>query len=411
MTVPCRAVFTHLVRQVLFVLALLCAMAATGAFAGSVEGDDSSLFMEAFGAFQGRDFLLAVEKIGLLEQRFPDSPLRDVALLLLARAHQRAGDNDGAGLAISRFSREFGASPLASSVEPDLASLGKRREAGEILKPDRQLQVAAAKIRDEHRAREQAAAEQRERSRLAALKAAREAIKVAVIPAPAPPVLEAGTRARLPFRLANRGKDAEEFVLTARLPVGWGDAVITTPELQPLQALRLQPGQQTELLLTFTTPADQVDGARLHASVRAASARFNDIGTAHDLPAIVAAPLLRAVSRLQHKTPTVGLQADYRVTLLNVGSRPAGELAMRILLPEQLQVVDSGGDTCRTVGTREVLCDIAGLQQGQMEERTLKVMIAAGTSGKAAQGAVEVRQTAPQTFERFTGAAFTVAAP
>ena len=113
-----------------FIALLLCTilLPLSLAFPVQAEVDDSSLFMEAFNAFQRKDYLFSAEKLAQLNQHFPDSPLRDVALLMLARSNQRAGDNETAARIINQFSSEFGSSSLAGSVEDDLLALGCEAE-------------------------------------------------------------------------------------------------------------------------------------------------------------------------------------------------------------------------------------------------------------------------------------------
>jgi len=74
--------------------------------------DDSSLFMDAFTAYQRKDYLLSVEKLNKLTQLFPDSPLRDVSLLMLSRSYQRSGDNEAAARTVNLFFPSFPVTPL-----------------------------------------------------------------------------------------------------------------------------------------------------------------------------------------------------------------------------------------------------------------------------------------------------------
>jgi len=74
------------------------------------EIDDSTVFVEAFNAYQQKDYLLAIEKCNQLNQVFPNSPLRDVSLLLVARASLKSGDNLRAAKSIVLFENEFPAS-------------------------------------------------------------------------------------------------------------------------------------------------------------------------------------------------------------------------------------------------------------------------------------------------------------
>lgn len=402
--------------------------------AAAAETDDSSLFMEAFTAFQGKDYLLSIEKLDRLEQLFPDSPLRDVALLLTARAQHRAGNNDAAALAVNQFSKEFGNGPLAASVETDLLALGKRKQAGEKLLPNKQLHAAALKVRHEQQARERAAAmkaeqerlarerveqeriarekaelERHERERLAALKAARDAVRFELESDTSLPVLETGSAAVVPFQLVNQGKEAEEFSLEALLPPGV-EGTITSQEnkAQPVQKLTLQPRQHAALQVAFAMPADRVDGARLSMTVTATSTKFNDISKKRELTAIAAAPLLRVVSRLQEKSLVAGQTSSYKVTLLNVGSRPAKEIDLKITVPKSLKLVDAGGNGCWIENDQQVACRIAQLPQGQLTDRTLKVEARSDAAPETVRGTVEVLQTVLQLKESFPGAAFAI---
>ena len=417
-------------QSIVFLLSLLLLFSQQAL--ASTDYDDSNLFMDAFNAFQSKDFLLSIEKLNRLEQLFPDSPLRDVSLLMLARAHQRSGDNQAAGTTINRFGKEFGNSPLATSVETELAALGKRVGAGEKLAQNRQLHTAALKVRTdqlareraialkaeqerlareraerERLAREKAEAERLERERLVALKAAREAVKFELTQLTELPELEVGTPVLLPFRLVNASKQPEEFTLDAVLPSGVEGVIIQDGNRShPLQKVQLQPQQKLDLQVAFTMPGNRVDGSRLHVTTRATSTKFTDISQNIDLQATAAAPLLRAVSRLQGKTPTADQPGEYRVTLLNVGSRPAREIDLKISLPAQLRVTHAGDNGCWIENDQLVACRVALLPHGQLQERTLKVT-ASGVkmpADKPVKGSVEVVQTVLQLKENFPGA-------
>lgn len=399
----------------------------------SAELDDSSLFMEAFSAFQGKDYLHSIDKLKQLDQLFPDSPLRDVSLLLQARSLFRSGDNDGAGLVVNQFQKEFGSSSLSHSVEHDLLGLGKRKQAGEKLLPNKHLRMAAQKVRNEQLAIEQAAAmkaeqerlareraereriarekaeaERRELARLAAIKAARDAVQFDIEPVDAAPVLEAGSQVAVPFIFTNKGKDAEEFSFEQLLPAGVDGMVTTASDrTQPVQKLTVQAGQKVDLLVVFRMPADRVDGAHLALSAKVASTKFTDITKTRELSVTAASPLLRAVSRLQQNVATVGTQAGYKVTLLNVGSIAAREVELRIHLPKQLKLVDAGGNGCWIENEQLAACRVDSLKQGQLTERTLKVMVKSAAD-KLVRGMVEVQQTQLQVKESFNGAAFSL---
>ncbi|MBI5482884.1 MAG: tetratricopeptide repeat protein, partial [Deltaproteobacteria bacterium] len=156
--------------------------------AQSQESEDSQVFIAGFNAYQQKDYTSAIAKMNEVLQKYPDTPLRDMALFWLSRAHYKSGNQNEAARFLSQFSKEYPDNPLKATVEEELLTLTARYEKGEKLpsgqpaakQPDR---VAAQKARaaQERIAAEQAAkakadqeriaAEKKEQDRLAALKA------------------------------------------------------------------------------------------------------------------------------------------------------------------------------------------------------------------------------------------------
>lgn len=394
------------------------------------EVDDSSLFMDAFNAFQRKDYLLSVEKLNLLNQQFPDSPLRDVSLLMLARSYQRSGEYDPAARTINQFSAEFGTSTLAGSVDEELLHLGKRQKAGEKLVVNKQLHAAAQKVRHDQLAIERAAAERaererlarekaereriahekaeaerRERERLAAIKAARDAIKFGIEPPAAPVTITAATLAQLPFELVNHGVGTEEFSVSATASLS-GEVTVLAAGGAPLQKVTLKPKERLKGIVTVKVPGDKVDGAKVSAEIKVASTKFNDLIQTQTVAATVSAPLLRAVTRYAKSPLAIDEKTSYRVTVLNVGSQAAKDVDLRITLPSAVKLVDAGENGCWIESEQVAACRIETIPQGMLTERTLQVQ--AKTVAPAAQrGTVEVVQTVLQVKESFPGAAAT----
>lgn len=139
------------IRQIILALSIVLMAFVPG---DSSEIDDSTVFINAFNAFQQNDYLLAIEKCDQLSQVFPDSPLRDITLLLVARASLKSGDNERAAKSIAQFISEFPESSLRTSVEEELRALASRRQRGELLAVDIPLQNAARKVSSDRMARE-----------------------------------------------------------------------------------------------------------------------------------------------------------------------------------------------------------------------------------------------------------------
>ena len=140
----------------------------------SAEIDDSTVFVEAFNAYQQKDYLLTIEKCDQLNQVFPESPLRDVTLLLIARASLKSGENERAAKSVTLFFNEFPESRLKTSVEDDLKVLGNRYQKGDVIAADKTLQAAARQVSNERIARQRAAEMKLEMERIAKAKAEQE---------------------------------------------------------------------------------------------------------------------------------------------------------------------------------------------------------------------------------------------
>src|SRR6185369_11617531 len=123
-----------------------------------------------------KDYLLTIDKVNQLTQYFPDSPLRDITLLLLARAGLKSGDNLLAAKTITQFTTEFSDSPLKASLEEELLTLGARLNKGEKLSLDKTLRAAAQKVRNDQLAVERAIALKAEQKRQAREQAERDRV-------------------------------------------------------------------------------------------------------------------------------------------------------------------------------------------------------------------------------------------
>ncbi len=134
----------RLLKPVLF--CALVVLFGTG-FAYSAEQDDSALFVDAFNAFQTKDYIRTIEQLDQLYRLFPDTPLRDVSLLLQARAALKSGNRELAAKVVNQFQAEFSDSPLKATIEDELLKLGIHQKKGEKLQPDKKLQSAAQKVR------------------------------------------------------------------------------------------------------------------------------------------------------------------------------------------------------------------------------------------------------------------------
>jgi len=368
----------------------------------ALELDDSNLFVEAFNSYQKKDYLLTIEKVDQLSQIFPDSPLRDISLLLLSRAAFKAGDNELAAKTINQFNAEYDDNSLKATIEEELLALGTRKKKGEKLLPNKQLRLAAQKVRNDQLALERAAAmkaeqerlakekaereriakekaeqERRERERIAAEKAAKESIKLAIaIPGGNQPV-EVGKDVLVPFELTNSGTGQEEFLLTTVVPQG--NAVVLMAAArpgEPLERLTLAPGETLKGNISIRIPSDKVDGFKVPFQAKVVSAKFSDVNFSKEALFTASAPLVRAVAKPLKAKIARGDTVRFRVSVLNAGSLAAQGLTARVIIPPQLGFVDAAGSDYRQEAAGIVTFRMPVLESGGLAEFNLNLKVA-----------------------------------
>lgn len=404
-------------------------MLFVNSYVSAAEIDDAAVFVEAFNAFQKKDYLLAIEKANQLNQVFPDSPLRDVNLLLIARSSIKSGDNELAAKNINKFMAEFSDSPLKSTIEEDLLALGARLLKGESLQPNKQLQTAAQKIRDdrlqlervaaqkleqekiakekaerERIALEKAAAEKKERERLAAEKIAKENIKVVISLDDGGAIAAAGQNGSMSVEISNRGKNSEEFLLEASAATEYGAFWVSPgkPD-EPLSRVKLSAGETFKGKVFFRMPADRVDGHRAALTVKAVSAKYSDVTQIKNTLLIASAPLVRAVAKLARPKVTPGEQTQYRVTMLNIGSLTAQDLTVKIQLPPQLDLVSVPGLKFRQEQNGMLIFRVEQIETGKISDISMNVKVRENSRpGEELRGQVEVVNGQLQRKDIFT---------
>lgn len=357
----------------------------------AVELDDSALFVEAFNAGKKKDYLLVIEKVEQLHQLFPETPLRDVSLLMLARAALRSGDNALAARTINRFTAEFSDSVLLESIEDELIVLGNRRKNGEELAPSLSLQAAARAVRDEHQANEKiisigtvqkklttekAEAERQLKVKIAADKAARDSIKLTIsLPEP-DKSFEVDRRGRLFFELANNGNSREEFQLkTTASPEYAVRFSSADDDMVSIERVSVSAGKKFKGVISFQMPHDRIDGFKMTLPIKAVSGRFTDVSFSRDVIITASAPLIRAVAKPNKAKAYSGEPFQYRITLINTGSLAARKLAVRIELPGQLEFVESKKAGYAIESDRVAVYGVETLLSGGLKEVVLHVKV------------------------------------
>jgi len=160
----CRNILTRLV----VVLALISSLLVPPGFCQ--ESEDSQVFISGFNAYQQKDYAGAIVKMNEVLRKYPDTPLRDMAIFWLARAYYKTGNQQEAARLMSQFSREYPDNPLRGTVEEELLALTSRYEKGEKLPTGTAQQATSAPQAAAQKAKaekERLAKEQAEREQLA----------------------------------------------------------------------------------------------------------------------------------------------------------------------------------------------------------------------------------------------------
>ena len=404
----------------------------------SAEIDDSVVFIEAFNAYQQKDYLLTIEKCTQLNQAFPDSPLRDVTILFIARASLKSGDNERAAKSASMFLTEFPESALKSSVEDELKVLAQRHQKGEPIAADKSLQMAASKVRMDVMARERAAKlklemeiaakakadqerlarikleeDRRERERLQAEKVAKASINATITLPDGFGPFPAGTVGRQPFEIYNNGKNSEGFLLTTTVAKDYNAILVKADKPDKnITQLQLAAGEKFKGFIVFTMPAKMVDGHRSPFTVKAVSTKFSDVSFQKESLLLSSAPLVRVVAKLAKQKVSPGEKLNYRVTVLNVGSSPANNVTVALHLPPQVEFLGAPGVIFNHEPNGSLVFKMDLVEIGKLAEINLDVKISeSSVNAQELRGRVEIVNSTLQRKEIFTtGTSVVVAA-
>jgi len=417
------------VKGIFSLILTLAVIIWTIAPGSAAELEDSSIFVDAFNAYQQKDYLLAIEKCDQLNQVFPDSPLRDVTLLLIARASLKSGENERAAKAVTLFSSEFPESSLKTSVEDDLKVLAVRLQKGETLDPNKPLQIAAQKVRSDMIALERAAImklemeqaakvkaeqeriarvkqeeERREKERQLAEKRAKASIKLAItIPGDRAPV-SVGDTGVLPVEITNKGINSEEFLLSVTSAKDYDAALIKSKNsYEKISRLKLAAGETFKGIVSYKMPIEMVDGHRSSMGIKAVSAKFNDISFQQESVVISAAPLVRADAKLAKQKVMPGEKLGYRLTILNVGSLPAQKMSIKLQLPPQIEFQTAPHASYTKDPDGSLVFKIDQIDIGKLADIYLEVKVREDSvAGQKLRGKIEATNNSLHRKDNFT---------
>lgn len=83
------------------------------------QPEDHLMFVSGFNAYQQKDFSASALKLNELLLKYPDTPLRDVALFWLSRSYYKSGQQTEASRFMATFISEYPDSMLRGMVDDD----------------------------------------------------------------------------------------------------------------------------------------------------------------------------------------------------------------------------------------------------------------------------------------------------
>jgi hypothetical protein len=201
----------------------------------ALDSEDSQMFIAGFNSYQKKDFPAAIEKMTTLLNKYPDTPLRDMAIFWLSRSSFKAGQKKDAAKYMAQFFREYPDSPLKTTVEEELATLAHRYEKGEPLLLSSEIveekKVAAEKAAAEKAAAEKAAAEKAAAEKVAAEKVAAEKVAAEKVAAEKVALLKADQEKLSQVRIVADKERAEKEEANQKAEVNTVDAKVAQDRL------------------------------------------------------------------------------------------------------------------------------------------------------------------------------------
>lgn len=370
---------TKKITRQFILAAAITALSCSVSFAAP-EAPEAQQFMSGFNAFKERNYGKAIEQFTpLLIQ--PDSQLRELALVFIARSYFKTGKTDEAAFALNLWKEEFPESTLKGTLEQDLvnavakvepkalAAIRQRKEQERIARERAEQQrLAAIRAEEERKAREKAEAERiarekaeaeriarekaeaeriarekAETERIAREKAAAERLakhKGAILSAAGSPgkMLKvageepsaiAGRESLIPLTISNPGTMPDRLSITADLPDSYRSRLMMggKPVTAPIE---LEAGSHTTVQLALTLPSAVMDGQTITIPVTAVSELAAEQPVSGKIQITASAPIVRAVVKSVDRVAGNPGRAECLISLLNVGSAAAEPLTLTI---------------------------------------------------------------------------------
>jgi hypothetical protein len=318
------------------------------------QSPEASQFLTGFNSFKKREYGAAIRQFSpILEQ--PESQLRELVLVFLARAYYHEGNRGEAAYLLHFWKQEFPASTLGSSIEPEILRETAKVDVNAIIAHKEQERIAREKAEQERLAairaeEERKAREKAEAERIAREKAEAERLanhKTSILAAATSPATVIGlpsgeltaTAARemtIPLTVTNPGVIPDRFTLATTLPSAW-KARFESDGRQVSATSDIAPGATATVRFVFTPPATILEGEQLvvHLSARSRAAGEKAITTEFRMTS--SAPIVRAVVKKLDSVDGEASRAQCLISVLNVGSADADALTLTVTHSESYE--------------------------------------------------------------------------
>ena len=155
--------------------------------------------------------------------------------------------------------------------------------------------------------------------------------------------------------------------------------------------------------------AIKLDGHRASLTIRAVSKKYSDVIQVKNAVLITSAPLVRVVAKLASPKVKPGEQLRYRITLLNIGSLSAEDLAVRVQLPPHLDFVGGPDMKFQQEENGKLVFRVERIDTGKLAEISMDVKVRENSPiGQELRGQVEVVNNRLQRKDVFTSSASVV---
>jgi OOP family OmpA-OmpF porin len=201
-----------------------------------------------------------------------------------------------------------------------------------------------------------------------------------------------GSTSSLPFEISNNGFNTEEYNLSVAA-VDEISAFLTSASKpdDKVTRLKLAAGELFKGAVKFRIPAETVDGHRYDMSIKAVSAKFNEISFHKETVITSTAPIVYVDAKLTKPRVSPGEKLSYTVSVINSGSLDARNLTVRLHLPPQVEFLGTTDTSVKQEANGPLVFKVDTVKPGKKADILLDIKIREdSTIGQEISGQIEM---------------------